>query len=115
KSSMCVCTANMTSQDDHVVELFFQKSSATPARKNTPATPARNGVKTLPDCPGSPPAKSTMGLESAANGQSNPAFPAAAGAKAVRQNRAPSRRRMKTTHRTVCSPFAFVYRKLDSS
>src|SRR5262249_1514698 len=105
----------MTSIGHHLVGTVFQKRPATAARKNTPATPARNGVKTLPDCPGSPPAKSTMGLESAANGQSNPAFPAAAGAKAVRQNRAPSRRRMKTTHRTVGSPFAFVYRKLDSS
>ena len=105
----------MTSAGHHLIGADFQKRPTTAVRKNKPATPARNGITTLPDCPGSPSTKSTIGLESAANGQSNPAFPAAAGAKAVRLYRAPSRRRMNTTQRTVCSPLALVYRALLSS
>src|SRR5262245_37193559 len=64
-SSIDVATATITSVGHILVGMAFQKRPVTAARKNTPATPARNVVTILLACPGSPPAKPTMGLESA--------------------------------------------------
>ena len=94
-SSSEAVVAKITSVGHHCIGTVFQNRPTTAARKKTTATPARNSSTPRPDGPETPPTKPKMGLESTAKGQSNPQFPAAAGAKALRLNRAPSKSRMK--------------------